>query len=163
METCYNGLQRARYFKVLNVPLHYVPSDVNSFCTILTKRCLCNIFIILRINPLHPSCTQLALKPLIIVVVVNLAVVVYLTLTISILDLSYNSASIDLFKLNLAPNYHCCSCDWILCFFWKGDRQPTSCSLFQDNARKFQQGLFQLICDKWEDKAISAQHDTLFT
>lgn len=26
---------------------------------------------------------------------------------------------------------------------------------------RFQQGWFQLICDKWEDKAISAHHDTL--
>lgn len=31
---------------------------------------------------------------------------------------------------------------------------------YQDNASRFQQGWFQLICDKWEDKAISAHHDT---
>lgn len=42
----------------------------------------------------------------------------------------------------------CTETTWILQFY-------------QDNASRFQQGWFQLICDKWEDKAISAHHDTL--
>lgn len=42
----------------------------------------------------------------------------------------------------------CVETTWILQFY-------------QDNASRFQQGWFQLICDKWEDKAISAHHDTL--